>query len=123
MCMLRESCSQTGLALSKVTSAFECSRVLDSLGFANPEPCPCTAAHGMPSDLALQTERTGLDAAGACKVVHALIRQRQRDVARQRDSQDRMARSAPGYISPRTPKQAWHVSRWAGCGGLQQGMG
>lgn len=48
----------------------------------------------MPSDLALQTDRTGLDAAAACRVLHALIRQRQRDVARQRDSQDRLARSA-----------------------------
>ena len=64
----------------------------------------------MPSDLALQTDRTGLDAAAACKVLHALIRQRQRDVARQRDSQDRLARSAcADKIPPNGPKQAWYI--------------
>lgn len=46
----------------------------------------------MPCDLALQTDRTGLDAASACKVLNALIRQRQRDVQRARDSSDRLAR-------------------------------
>ena len=36
--------------------------------------CACMgAAHGMPCDLALQTDRTGLDAASACRVLHALI--------------------------------------------------
>ena len=57
--------------------------------------CACMgAAHGMPSELALQSERTGLDAASACRVLHALLRQRQRDVQRARDASERLARCA-----------------------------
>ncbi|EIE18816.1 hypothetical protein COCSUDRAFT_44983 [Coccomyxa subellipsoidea C-169] len=52
------------------------------------------AAFGLPSDLSLQSDRTGLDAAQACKVLHALIKQRQRDVERGRDAAERMARLA-----------------------------
>jgi hypothetical protein len=46
----------------------------------------------MPCELALQTDRTGLDAASACRALNALIRQRQRDVQRARDAADRLAR-------------------------------
>ncbi|BDA48903.1 probable Afadin- and alpha-actinin-binding protein at N-terminal half [Coccomyxa sp. Obi] len=50
------------------------------------------AAFGLPSDLSLQSDRTGLDAAQACKVLHALIKQRHRDVERGRDAAERIAR-------------------------------
>lgn len=54
----------------------------------------CDAAFGLPSELYLQSDRTGLDAAQTCKVLHALIKQRQRDVERGRDAHERLTRLA-----------------------------
>jgi septal ring factor EnvC (AmiA/AmiB activator) len=52
----------------------------------------CCAAFGLPSELYLQSDRTGLDAAQTCKVLHALIRQRQKDLERGRDAHERLTR-------------------------------
>ena len=50
------------------------------------------AAYGMPADLEFLTEGGGLDPATTCRVLHALIKQRQRDMERGKEAAERLAR-------------------------------
>ena len=50
------------------------------------------AAYGMPADLEFLTEGGGLDPATTCRVLHALIKQRQRDIERGKEAAERLAR-------------------------------
>ena len=54
--------------------------------------CACPAAYGMPADLEFLTEGGGLDPATTCRVLHALIKQRQRDIERGKEAAERLAR-------------------------------
>ncbi len=46
----------------------------------------------MPADLEFLTEGGGLDPATTCRVLHALIKQRQRDIERGKEAAERLAR-------------------------------
>ena len=46
----------------------------------------------MPSELEVQHEGAGLDPASACRVLQALIKQRQRDMERGQETAERLAR-------------------------------
>ncbi len=52
------------------------------------------AAYGMPADLEYQAEGGGLEPASTCRVLHALLKQRQRDIDRGKEATERLSRMA-----------------------------
>ena len=46
----------------------------------------------MPSDLEFQAEGGGLEPASTCRVMHALLKQRQRDIDRGKEAAERISR-------------------------------
>ena len=50
------------------------------------------AAYGMPADLEFQADGGGLEPASTCRVLHALIKQRQRDIDRGKEGAERLSR-------------------------------
>lgn len=52
----------------------------------------CYAAYGMPADLEYQADGGGLEPASTCRVLHALIKQRQRDIDRGKEAAERLSR-------------------------------
>lgn len=54
----------------------------------------CPAAYGMPADLDFQAEGGGLEPASTGRVLHALLKQRQRDIDRGKEATERLSRMA-----------------------------